>query len=83
MVVRTQISLHPEALKRARRRATELGISLAEYIRRLVDADLAEQKGGRAELDSVLDLGDGGPTDIASEKDRLLGEAMSAAKTAP
>lgn len=75
MVVRTQISLDSEAHRRAKRRAAGLGISLAEYIRRLVDADLAGPSGGRGDLTSVVDLGDGGPTDVARDKDRLLGEA--------
>lgn len=78
MMVRTQISLEGEAHRRARGRAAELGISLAEYIRRLIDADLGGQGGGQADLEEVTDLGDGGPTDVSTEKDRLLSEAFAA-----
>lgn len=76
-MMRTQISLDPEAHRRARRRAEELGVSLAEYIRRLVDADLAGPADGRASLEAVTDLGDGGPTDVAVDKDQLIGEAVA------
>lgn len=80
MVVRTQISLQPEAHRRARRRASELGISLAEYVRRLVDADLAEPDLGEVDVAGVFDLGHGGETDIARDKDRLIGEAVAVAR---
>lgn len=76
-MMRTQISLDPEAHRRARRRAEERGVSLAEYIRRLVDADLAGPADGRASLEAVTDLGDGGPTDVAADKDQLIGEAVA------
>ncbi len=79
MVVRTQISLDSEAHRRARQRAAELGISLAEYVRRLVAADLATPERPAVDVDAVFDLGDGGATDVAKEKDRLIGEALAAA----
>jgi hypothetical protein len=41
MMSRTQIALESEVQRRARKRASELGVSLAEYIRRLVARDLA------------------------------------------
>ena len=40
MMTRTQLSFEREMLGEARRRAADLGISLAEYVRRLVAADL-------------------------------------------
>ena len=40
MMARTQITLEPEIQRRARQRASDLGISLAEYLRRLVTRDL-------------------------------------------
>jgi hypothetical protein len=76
MPSRTQITLTPDQHRRARARSAALGISLAEYLRRLVDADL----GGRArrtDVSEVFDLGDSGGTDIAADKDRLLGEAIT------
>ena len=77
MMVRTQISLGSERHAQARARAAELGVSLAEYVRRLVERDLAgpPRKMGRS---SVFDLGDGAPTDIARDKDRLTAEAVAA-----
>jgi len=40
MTSRNQITLDPELQRRARKRASDLGISLAEYFRRLVARDL-------------------------------------------
>lgn len=78
MVVRTQISLDPEAHRRARQRASEQGVSFAEYVRRLVNADLADERSGTADVTAVTDLGDGGPTDVSKDKDSLIGEAFGA-----
>jgi predicted nucleic acid-binding protein len=44
MMSRTQIALDPELLSRARERAGQLGVSLAEYIRRLLVRDLGEHR---------------------------------------
>jgi len=67
--------LEAEQHRRARNRAAELGISLAEYIRRLVDADLGQRR-ARPDVSSVFDLGKSPDSDIAVEKDRYLGEAV-------
>lgn len=75
MMVRSQISLPAEEQRRARARANELGISLAEYVRRLVRADLGETS--RAEnVRSAFDLGDSGESDVARHKDAYLGDAV-------
>lgn len=79
MVVRTQISLDSEAHRKARQRAGELGVSFAEYVRRLVDADLGEPLRAEIDIDAVFDLGHGGDTDVARGKDRLVGESVAAA----
>lgn len=73
---RTQISFEPELLRRAHRRAHDLGISLAEYVRRLVSRDL---EGGAPERDpgSVFDLGSSGGSDVSAEKDELIGDSFS------
>ncbi|NJD28652.1 MAG: hypothetical protein FIA92_10200 [Chloroflexi bacterium] len=75
MVQRTQITLQPEQHRRARRRAAELGVSLAEYVRGLVARDLGE---GRAagDVSSILDLGDTGGSDVRHLKDQYLAEAI-------
>jgi hypothetical protein len=44
MNARTQITLDRETQRRAQAKAAELGISFAEYVRRLVADDLGEPK---------------------------------------
>jgi hypothetical protein len=78
MMSRTQITLDSELQKRARKRAAELGISLAEYVRSLVSRDLGS-RGRRADPSSVFDLGDSGGGDVARDKDRMIGEAIASA----
>ena len=76
MMSRTQITLDPEIQRRARQRAGDLGISLAEYLRRLVARDLGS---ARAKADPVLvfDLGSSGGSDIAKDKDAMIAEAFA------
>jgi hypothetical protein len=70
MNARTQITLDPKTQRRARAKAAELGISFAEYVRRLVANDLGEQK-PKADISMVFDLGASKePTDIARDKDK-------------
>jgi hypothetical protein len=76
MNARTQITMDPETQRRAQAKAAELGISFAEYVRRLVSADLGEPK-RKADISILFDLVDEGrPTDIARDKDKMLGEAV-------
>jgi len=76
MNVRTQITTDPELTRRARAKAAELGISFAEYIRRLVASDLGEPK-PKADISILFDLIDEEPsTDIARDKDKMIGEAV-------
>ena len=76
MNARTQITLDPEMQRRAHSKAAELGISFAEYVRRLVARDL-DQPEQRADVSIIFDLVDEGPpTDIARDKDRMVGEAV-------
>ena len=77
MMSRTQISLDPEVQRRARERAAQLGLSFAEYVRQLLVRDLGERQ-PRATPSSIFDLGNSGGTDIARDKDSLLGEAAAA-----
>jgi hypothetical protein len=73
---RTQITMDPEMQRRAHAKAAELGISFAEYVRRLVADDLGEQK-RKVDVSILFDLIDEGPpTDIARDKDEMLGEAV-------
>ena len=77
MMARVQISLTQEEQKRAKVRAAELGISFAEYVRRLVRADL-EETTPPAGIVAIFDLGDSGGSDVARLKDEYVGEAFEA-----
>jgi hypothetical protein len=79
MMARIQVALDPEEHRRAIARARELGISFAAYVRRVIAADLAGPE--RTSDPSILfDLGDGGPGDVAREKDRYVGDAVAAGR---
>jgi hypothetical protein len=77
MMSRTQITLENEVQRRARQRASELGVSLAEYGRRLVVRDLARTEITIA-VDRIFDLGSSGGADIARNKDSMIAEAVQA-----
>ena len=76
MVARTQITLEPELHRRVRQRAGELGVSLAEYIRRVVARDLGNPT-PTASPSAIFDLGASGGSDIAKDKDRMLAQAFA------
>jgi hypothetical protein len=62
--------------RRAQAKAADLGISFAEYMRRLVANDLGEPK-PKADISIIFDLVDEGPaTNIARDKDKMIGEAV-------
>lgn len=76
MNARTQITMDPEMQRRAQAKAAEIGISFAEYVRRLVANDLGQPK-PKADISMVFDLGASDePTNIARDKDKLIGEAV-------
>src|SRR5215207_8538376 len=76
MNARTQITLDPDTQRRAQAKAAELGISFAEYVRRLLAEDLGEPK-PRADISILFDLGASvEPTDIARNKDKMVGQAL-------
>jgi hypothetical protein len=77
MMSRTQITLENEVQRRARKRASELGVSLAEYVRRLVARDLARPETTIA-VDRIFDLGSSGGADIAMDKNSMIAEAFQA-----
>jgi hypothetical protein len=71
---RAQFTIDPEMLRRARARAAELRISPPEYVRRLLARDLREIK---RDISVVFDLvNEGPPTNIARDKDKMIGEAV-------
>ena len=76
MMSRTQITLEPEIQRRARQRASDLGVSLAEYLRRLVARDLGGMQ-PEANPSVVFDLGSSGGSDVAKNKDAMIAEAFT------
>jgi len=79
-MVRTQITLDPETQRRARKRAADLGISFAEYVRTLVERDL-ERPSRNSDPSVVFDLGRSNAPDVARNKDAMLGVAMEAERS--
>jgi hypothetical protein len=77
MMARAQITLEREFHRRARKRASDLGISFAAYIRRLVVKDLAQPKAAVG-IESIFNLGSSGGSNIARNKDAMIGEAFDA-----
>ena len=77
MMVRTQISLSAEDHRRAKERAAEAGISLSEYLRRLVARDLGEPR-PKADVSRLFALGESGLTDVSSNHDAYVAEAIEA-----
>jgi hypothetical protein len=78
MMTRTQLSFEREMLRRARSKAGDLGISLAEYVRRLVAEDLGDPT-PITDPKAIFDLGSSGGSDVARDKDRMVGEAFEEA----
>ncbi|MGH9344617.1 MAG: hypothetical protein ACRD19_12765 [Terriglobia bacterium] len=82
MMSRTQITLAPEMQRRARQRASDLGISLAEYLRRLVTRDLSGPA-RTGDPSCVFNLGTSGGSDIARNKSSMIAEAIRAQHDRP
>jgi hypothetical protein len=84
MSARKQIAMPAELKRRAQARAEELDISFAEYVRRLIVHDLGGANPGKdlgskpkPDISILFDLCDSGePTDIARDKDKMIGEAV-------
>lgn len=75
-MARSQITLDPEIQRRAHKRASELGVSFAEYVRSLIARDLGGPRKA-ANVSAVLNLGSSGGSDIARNKDEMIGEAFA------
>ncbi len=78
MMSRTQVTLESQTHRRARQRASELGVSLAEYVRRLVARDLAGPQ-PEVYVTCVFDLGRSSNSDVARNKDSMIAEALQSA----
>lgn len=81
MMVRAQITLEGEMQKRARRRAGEMGVSFAEYVRRVVERDLAGPE-KKADVSQIFNLGASGGSDVARHKQAMIAEAFAATRSA-
>ena len=77
MNARTQITMDSETQRRAHAKAAALGISFAEYIRRLVAEDISGDRKVVPDISVMFNLVDEGePTDIARNKDKMIGDAV-------
>ena len=74
--MRTQIALSPTQHARAKSKAADLGITMAEYIRRLVDRDL-DQQDPVTDPSVIIGLGSSGGSDIATERREAIGRAVA------
>jgi hypothetical protein len=78
MMSRTQVSLDPDLQRRARQRAAKLGVSFAEYVRRVVERDLGGRPATPRGASAVFDLGSSGGADVARDKDEMVAAAFAA-----
>ena len=79
MTEHVTISLDSQELAAARDRATALGLSLEQYLARLVRTDAGSARSGSQPISALFGLipASAGPaTDIARDKDKLVGEAV-------
>jgi hypothetical protein len=74
--MRTQIALDPVRHAEVKQKAASLGITMAEYIRRLVDQDL-DGATPQASPAAIVGLGRSGGSDIAQEGKRAVAEAVA------
>jgi len=79
MTQRTQITLDVGQHRKLRKRASELGMSMAEYLRTIIDRELGEPL-VVGDVSAILELGDSGGSDIARHKDEYVGAAADAAR---
>jgi hypothetical protein len=56
-----------------------LGISVAEYVRRLLMRDLGDDR-APSDPNALFDLADSGGSDVARNKHRYVGEAVESAR---
>lgn len=72
--MRTVITLPDHVHARAKQRAADLGISFAEFIRRLLDREL-DTAAPQAGIDSICAMVAGPPFDMARDGQRIIAEA--------
>ena len=74
--MRTIITLPDHMHARAKQRAAELGISFAEFARRLFEKELAEAP-TQGDIDSIRGIVQGAPFDMARDGRRIISEATA------
>ena len=80
MTSRMQISLDAATQVKVRRRAESIGVPVAEYVRRVIAADLGGDQ-PRSDVAEIFDLGRSvEPTDIAQNKRAMIADAIEAGK---
>ena len=72
--MRTIITMPDHLHAQAKRRAAELGISFAEFARRLFEKELS-LPAPQGDIDSICGMVTGTPVDMASDGERIIGEA--------
>jgi hypothetical protein len=82
MMSRTQITLEDELQRQARERASEIGVSFAEYVRRLVARDLVRPE-PKVDVACIFDIGASSNSDIATEKDTMIAKAFASERRRP
>ena len=75
MPSRTQITLDTDLDRRAKQRAKDLGISFAEYVRRVITDDLSGRE-PKSTIGELAGIGNSGGSDVATNKDDYLVEAL-------
>lgn len=76
MMVRTQISLEPSELEAAKRRAGELGISLAELVRQALRRELEDaEPRKRSGISAIFGMISGPPIPV-EDYDDIIGDAL-------
>ena len=83
MTEHVTIALESEQLDRARHEAGRLGVSLEAYLARLAEGGLPSaapaaprRKSRVSAIFGIVPASAGEPTDIARDKDKLIGEAV-------
>lgn len=80
MNTRMQITIPEADHARVAENAAAMGISIAEYMRRLVRRDLENRPPSTADVSELVGIGDSGGSDVAADKQRYLAEAVAADK---
>lgn len=78
-MVRMQVTLDEEQHRQVRERARASGLSVAEYIRRVVSADLGGVARTPTDVSGLSALGDSGGSDVARHKPDYVAAAIGSA----